>query len=221
MGSAVSGIAVCRFCSRRVSPGDASGNRAGGEFFTEHQKRLINRTWRYLANDLTGHGSKVFLRIFDVMPTARDLFPSLRYCQTHEQLVNNPVFKGHASRFMQAVGAVVDHIDDPEGGLSQLLRELGEQHVNFFGFDQLYFQRFSESMMYVWTNELGNKLTPGVRLAWQAVFDFIMTKMREGYEEGQEAANLRKQTGGTEREEEITNDPGLPLPAISGSTSPN
>ena len=40
-------------------------------------------------------------------------------------------FKGHASRFMNAVGAVVDNLQNLEETLTPLLVGLGENHVHF------------------------------------------------------------------------------------------
>jgi len=89
----------------------------------EHEIRLINKTWKLLSTDMTGYGTKVFLRIFQKNPKLKQLFP----CRDveGEELLKNKHFKGHASLFMQAIGAAVDNIDCLEENLAPLLLGLG------------------------------------------------------------------------------------------------
>ena len=137
-----------------------------------------------MGTDLTARGSKVFLRIFEKNPYVKKIFP-FRDCEG-EDLLKNPSFKGHASRFMQAVGAVVDNINDPETALSPVLIGLGKNHTSFEGFKPEYFGAFTEAMQYVWRTELKVKYTPEVAETWDMVFIFIMQTLKEGYvrEEG-------------------------------------
>lgn len=123
------------------------------EVFTERQKILVRKTWKYLSNDLTGYGTMVFLRIFEQHPHVKKLFPSI--CNDEgETLLKNPLFKGHASRFMQAVGAVVDNLDNLEEALAPLLIGLGRNHINFMGFRSEYFEAFTHAMVHVWKGQL-------------------------------------------------------------------
>lgn len=149
------------------------------EVITPQQKKIVKRTWRYLANDMTGHGKKVFLKIFEMNPHVKDLFP----CRdvTGEALLRDSNFKGHAARFMQAVGAAVDNIDDLGSSLSPLLIGLGRQHTTFSGLQPEYFNAFTEAMLFVWQQELKDKFTEDVRGAWKTVFDFLMSRLKEGY----------------------------------------
>ena len=150
--------------------------------FTHHQKHVINKTWKYLANDLTGNGSKVFLKIFQLEPKIKQMFP----CSDidGEELLRNINFKGHASRFMQAVGAVVDNMDDPERELATLLMDLGRQHRHYEGFKPEYFNIFLQALVCVWEQELGKKFTVDARDAWNVVFTLIVDDMKDGFTAG-------------------------------------
>ncbi|KAK3096804.1 hypothetical protein FSP39_003494 [Pinctada imbricata] len=157
------------------------------EASSERDKQLVRRTWRLMAVDLAGNGSKVFLRIFELRPELKQLFPFRDVIG--DELMKNPTFKGHASRFMQAVGAAVDNIDDWEAAFSPLLLGLGRQHINFGGFKPEYFNAFADSMMFIWEQVLGDRFTTEARCAWQGVFEFIMLKLKEGYAEADTERN--------------------------------
>lgn len=175
------GICSAKLCAFRISPksNDGSPRDTGTRLFSDRQKAIIVKTWRYMGNDLTGRGSKVFMKIFELHPEVKQLFPSLKDYEG-EALLKNPNFKGHASRFMQAVGAVVEHIDSPDT-LSPVLVSLGQRHVTFSGFTPAYFAAFTEGMMSIWAQELGKTFTEEVSEAWKTVFDFIMSSLQDGY----------------------------------------
>lgn len=80
------------------------------------------------------------------------------------------------------VDAVVENIDDPDGVMGPFLVGLGRQHVTFGGFKPEYFDAFEEAMTTVWAEELGDKFDVMARQAWKVVFQFIMHKLRKGYE---------------------------------------
>ncbi|XP_064596366.1 neuroglobin-like [Liolophura sinensis] len=159
-------------------PGNAKNHHSNLQI-SDEQKHVVKKTWKLLSNDMAGHGSEVFLRIFQLYPHVKQLFP----CRDAEgeELLHHPTFKGHASRFMQAVGAAVDNIDDLDEALRPLLIGLGRQHIHFKGFRPDYFNAFTESMMYVWQQELKEKFTDFAKEAWKTVFDFIMGTLKEGF----------------------------------------
>ena len=150
------------------------------ETFNLHQRRLVLRTWRYLAVDIPGHGSIVFLRVFQLQPAVKALFP----CRDvpDDQLTSDPNFKGHSTRFMQAIGAVMDNIEDPERTLNEILLSMGRQHCYYKGFKVSYFDAFVEAFVYTWELILGNKFSGDTRNAWLVVFNFIKNKMALGYQ---------------------------------------
>lgn len=160
---------------------------------SEKDKALIRRNWKYLACDLTGRGAKVFLRIFRDNPEVKLLFPF--HALEGEELIRDANFRGHASRFMQAVGAVVDNIDDFEAALTPLLNGLGQKHIHFRGFNPSLFDAFQEAMLEVWAEDLGNKLTCEGQGAWIKVFGFIKGELQNGY---LQAVHQSKQSDGSD-----------------------
>ncbi|XP_071115047.1 hemoglobin subunit mu-like [Haliotis cracherodii] len=158
-------------------------------YISGKQRMLVQKTWPYLAGDIAGIGSKVFIRIFQLYPNVKQLFP----CRHKEgkELLQDQNFKGHASRFMQAVGAVVDNIDDLDRSLSPLLIGLGRQHIHYNGFIPENFDAFTESMTLTWSEELKGRFTEEVKDAWEAVFDFIMMKLKVGFAQARDERDKR------------------------------
>ena len=147
--------------------------------FTDRQKLIVRKTWKILATDLTGRGTKVFMKIFELNPYVKSIFPFKNI--DGEELLLDTSFKGHASRFMNAVGAVVDNLNNLEESLAPLLIGLGETHVNFEGFKPDYFNIFSEAMNLVWKEDLGKRYTMETEEAWTEVFEFIMENLKVGF----------------------------------------
>lgn len=154
----------------------------GGEntlILDETEKRVISKTWRLVSKDMPSVGTKVFLQIFTIEPTVKKLFPFRDI--TGDALLRDTQFRGHAFRFIQAIGAAVDNIDDINSAMAPLLLRLGKQHVHYKDFDVDYFDIFIRAILHVLENELGSKYTVGVSIAWNHVVDFIISKLKEGY----------------------------------------
>ena len=100
-----------------------------------------------------------------------------------EELLHNLTFKGHASRFMQAVGAVVDNIENTDEDLDEVIKTLGKQHKLHADFKVEYFDVFKQAMVEVWKDELGNIFTMNTKEAWCLVFNYLREKMQAGYDE--------------------------------------
>ena len=148
--------------------------------FSLHQRCLVLRTWRYLANDMTENGKRVFAKVFELKPEVKSLFQYRN--DSMNELVQNASFQAHALRYMQAVGAVMENIEDPDVKLTDLLVNLGRQHIHVGGFRIEYFDAFLEGMMFVWQQQLGHKFSGDTAVAWKIVFNFIRCKMAEGYQ---------------------------------------
>ena len=149
--------------------------------FDSKEKQIIRRTWRYLNGDLTERGSRVFLYIFNARPDLKVAFHLDDI--PNEELHKNFIFIDHASRFMQAVGAVVENMDDLEGTLSPLLMKLGATHVGFDGFEVHDLPLFVEAIMEIWENDLGAaKFKLEHQNTWLKVFTYITSTLEQGYQ---------------------------------------
>ncbi|XP_077977681.1 neuroglobin-1-like [Glandiceps talaboti] len=148
--------------------------------FTFEQIHDLRRTWPKLACDATGNGGQVFLQIFSINPAIKNLFP-FRYVPT-DILSQNEIFKMHSRRFMQAVGACVENLENLDGDVTTLFLELGKKHIKFDGFNVDYFSAYVASMQFVWDLELtGHHYSKSSRELWTVIFKFVVTRMEEGY----------------------------------------
>ncbi|KAL3883343.1 hypothetical protein ACJMK2_029617 [Sinanodonta woodiana] len=158
--------------------------------FDENQICIIKKTWRHFAGDMSRVGCKVFLQIFLLHPSVKQLFP-FRYVKG-DALLQDPSFKAHAFRFMQAVGAAIDNIDNLDEALVPLLLGLGKQHTTFMDFKEEYFNYFSDSMMAIWKDELKSKFDEVTSLTWRLLFTCIMDTMQEGFRQAQQEKHSDK-----------------------------
>lgn len=165
----------------KIKPDRLSTTNTSIHGFTDREKHLIKKTWRVVSNDMPHIGANIFLAIFNYNPEVKQIFP----CRdvTGEALLRDHHFRGHASRFMQAVGAAVDNIHDLDEAMAPLLFKLGTQHIHYEGFKVEYFDIFIEAILKVFESELGGKYTKDVASVWRRVVEFIISQLKRGYME--------------------------------------
>ena len=149
------------------------------EYITEEEKKVIRKTWNKLSNDISGLGVQIFLRIFVLKPDLKQLFPFRN--DKGDELVSDAIFRGHASRFVQAIGAAIDNMDELNNAMGPMLEDLGGQHIRYDGFKPEYWDIFIESVLGIWKKELRRRLTHKASDAWRVLFEFMISKMKEGY----------------------------------------
>jgi len=93
--------------SSSVSVSDANGDT--DLQMTVEAKDRIRSTWPLLSHDPYGIGARVFLRIFQLAPDVRKLFNFDGMSET--ELVDNGLFRIHASRFIRAIDLAVNNLD--------------------------------------------------------------------------------------------------------------
>jgi len=155
-------------------------NRCIG-MWTAEERLIVTYTWKRMTNDIQGNGMQVFLRIFEIAPDVKTLF-SIQHVRPRD-VVRNPVIIGHASRFMQAIGAAVERINECEGSndFDEQLHRLGKKHTHFKGFKPNYFEVFYNAIMWQWERYMGETFTKEVADAWSHVFAYVMWRLKEGY----------------------------------------
>ena len=146
---------------------------------SEDEKRIVKRHWRVLSSDIKELGARVFLQIFREHPEIKQLFPCRDVDDDH--LMTSEEFRGHAYRFMQAVGAVVDNLDNLDKTMSSALIFLGKQHMTFPGIKAYYFDDFYYAITKVWKDLLGKRYTAETEKAWGHVFSYIMEMLKKGF----------------------------------------
>ncbi|XP_045191259.2 neuroglobin-like [Mercenaria mercenaria] len=146
------------------------------------ERHIVRRTWPTLVKDIQGNGLQVFLRIFELCPEVKELF-YLENVRLSE-IARNVIIKAHGARFISAIGAAVDNLDDfdqEDNKLCRLLFILGQQHKRYTGFKPEYFEVFYEALMWQWERCMGDQFTPEVSDTWSHVFVYILEKLKEGY----------------------------------------
>ena len=145
----------------------------------EAEKIIIRRQWRVLSADIKETGTAVFLELFKLNPEMKQLFP-FRH-MNDEDLLDDARFRQHGIRFMQAINAMVENIDDLESSMTDSLLVLGKQHINFMGFKSEYFETFHDAISNVWRKVLGARYSPACAEAWRHIILFIMDTLKRGH----------------------------------------
>lgn len=159
------------------------------EYFTTTQKHILRNSWEYLDCAPVEKGTQIFLKIFASKPQTKKLFPFGNL--DDKEMINNPLFRGHAVRFMHAVGSVVKNLDALDLICAPTLVRLGRKHAWIADFISEYLDVFRISIKEVFQQELGSKCTTELLDAWHEVFKFIASKMHEGYQEAIHDQNVR------------------------------
>lgn len=175
MGCSVSAEPLAKIRPEEKMMDDTHDNN----MISEREKLLIRRTWRIISNNMPGLGASIFLKIFAIKPSVKQIFPFRDI--TGDELIRNHHFRGHASRFMQAIGAAVDNIDALDKTMVPLLNRLGRQHVNYAGFNVDDFDTFVSAIIQVLGKELGTKFTNDVSTAWRHLAEYIIFSLKKGY----------------------------------------
>ena len=148
----------------------------------DDEKRIIQSTWDIMTKDLSENGLQIFLRIFETCPETKALFQveNVRL----SELARNQVIKGHGTRFMNAIGAAVNCLNETNGKpnkLREVLYVLGQQHKNYSGFKPEYFEVFYKALIWRWEFCIKEGFTSQVLDLWTRVFLYIMDGLKEGY----------------------------------------
>jgi len=155
------------------------------EFLSDAEKQLVMTTWRQLqSTDPVGIGIDVFLRIFQLAPDARHAFPSFD-ALSNSQLINNVIFRSHATRFVRAVDFVMSNLDALDVIVVENLVRLGRLHAATVAEFRLeYLAVFEAAMTDVWAQRLGAScFDAATRHAWSKIFCLITSRVRDGYDE--------------------------------------
>ncbi len=79
------------------------------EQLTETEIRIIQTTWAKLEPQADQIGVDIYLKIFEMVPVAKQLFPFRD--AVGEELLKHPYFKGHTKRFFNAIRMAVFNLE--------------------------------------------------------------------------------------------------------------
>jgi hypothetical protein len=160
--------------------GSPDGHKDCDQILNNTQRKLIRDTWNMMSVDKQAVGTKVFLRIFELRPSVKQLFPFRDVWG--DNLLNDPLFRAHALRFMTVVDDAVTNMDGLEATMDKPLFELGETHTKHRGFSTDYFDTFIMSMLFVWAQALQGNFQLDAHEAWKIMLQWMVRKLKQGYD---------------------------------------
>ncbi|KAL2652695.1 hypothetical protein R1flu_020823 [Riccia fluitans] len=157
--------------------------------YTPEQAQLVKSTWQLLKKDAGKNGLTLFLKVFEIAPSAAELFSFLK--DSPIPLEQNPQLKAHALTVFKLVGDAAAQLGE-KGGLDALqatLVDLGVSHYSYGvvneHFDVVKFcllQTIQEGLPELWSPEL--------KAAWAQAYDELTGVIKEVMK-GQKAAQTQ------------------------------
>jgi Globin len=160
--AATNGTAVCT-AATNCGSSRSSPSPPPHEFLAPSEKAIILADWaRLQQHDQVRRqemGYRIFLRIFELAPSARTTFDAFRDLVDRDQLLHNATFRMHSARFMRVVAGVIDNIDDLDVIVIPNLLQLGRIHRTLASERILreHFDAFERAMSEVWAQELRSR----------------------------------------------------------------
>jgi hypothetical protein len=163
--------------------------RDAEQLLTPEQVLLVRLSWEELKTNtgLINLGKKVFLKIFNLKPEIKGMFPFKD--AWGDELIRHPKFVLHSERFMLIIDCCVQNLESIKTEYSEMLTNLGRAHVGYKGFNSENFDVFMKAIWFVWYHQLKDKMDPDVEDAWKKLLQFIITQQRAGYEAELSLAN--------------------------------
>jgi len=147
------------------------------------------RTIRAIPDYEAVAGTILFKKIFELAPGAIGMYtfgpqfaPSGDDDQIKEDLYTSPLFLRHAKGVVQMLDAAINMLGPDMGPIEEALKGLGAKHVNF-GVLPPHYAIVGEALLYTLGAALGDGWTPKVQKGWEAIYDFVSTKMMDGAEQ--------------------------------------
>ena len=153
------------------------------DHFSQHQKNILRETWTIINS--RDHGVEIFTLIFERKPSAKKLFP-FRDLQGKD-LLENPLFRAHAARFMSAISSIIENLDALDVAFIPTLNRLGAVHGWIVGFEEEYLNVFIASIIHVIIKYIGEKNSEEVEETWTHLGQFLKDKLMEGYTQSAKA----------------------------------
>ena len=132
-----------------------------GKKLTRKQVAEIRASFRALQPKVLEASQIFYDRLFEIAPELRKLFRS--------------DIEGQGMRFMTALGAILDHIDDREA-LTPHLRRLAQGH-SAYGVQAENFKPMGQALIWTMRDVLGDDLSAEAELAWERAYDRLADEM--------------------------------------------
>ncbi|CAH1108627.1 unnamed protein product [Psylliodes chrysocephalus] len=93
---------------------------------TTRDKYLIDTTWNTVMEDATGNGVTFFMRLFEINPKHKQVFPFRD--QPIKDLPSDRKFHAHVTSVMYSISSIVKSMDDPEVMIG-IINKIGKNHA--------------------------------------------------------------------------------------------
>ena len=150
------------------------------QILEKSERELIRETWTMMSCDKQAIGGKVFLRIFELRPAIKQLFPFRD--DWGDSLIKHELFLAHSLRFITIVEDAVLHMEGLEAMLGKPMFELGRTHIKHRGFTTDYFDCFLMSMLFIWAQTLKGNFPLEAHEAWKTLLQWMVHKLKQGYD---------------------------------------
>nr|AAD56540.1 hemoglobin [Myxine glutinosa] len=137
---------------------------------SEGEKKAIKESWPQIYQNFEQTSLDVLIEFLQKFPEAQDSFPKFSAKKCHLEQDNE--VKWQASRIINAVNAVVGHLDN-EVAMKQYLKELSVKHSSEFQVDPKMFKELSA----IFVSTIRGKA------AYEKLFSIICTLLRSSYDE--------------------------------------
>lgn len=132
-----------------------------GKKLTRKQVAEIRASFNELQPKVLEASEIFYRRLFEIAPELRQLFRA--------------DIEGQGMRFMTALGAILDHIDNPKELTPHLLR-LAQGH-SAYGVAPAHFRPMGQALIWTMREVLGDDLSESAELAWQRAYDRLADEM--------------------------------------------
>ncbi|XP_065283267.1 globin-like [Dermacentor albipictus] len=148
---------------------------------TEHDKKLIRKSWRKFCERNPDYGVRIFIGMFAKHPEYLQLFPRFRDMELRA-LRHDAKFRAHACAVGHQLSAIVECIEDDEVFV-ELIRKNAANHLPRVGVRPANFEGLFAAALEQMV--AGNRafMTPATVNAWERLFEIMNTITRNVYEE--------------------------------------
>ncbi|URD85981.1 hypothetical protein MUK42_27801 [Musa troglodytarum] len=148
------------------------------EVFTEEQEALVLKSWNVMKKDAANLGLKLFLRIFEIAPSATRLFSFLR--DSDVPLDKNPKLKPHAmSVFVMTCESAVQLRKAGKITVRETtLKRLGANHFKY-GVANEHFEVTRFALLDTIKEAVPDMWCPEMKAAWGEAYDQLVAAIKE------------------------------------------
>ena len=134
---------------------------------TPDQKRLVRETWKQVAPTGEAAADLLYRRLFEIDPTARELFRTTDMFAQRQKL-------------LQTLGFAVSGLDNLDL-MMPTVEDLGRRHAGY-GVTDAHYDSLGAALLWALEQRLGRAWTPAVASAWTEVYGLLSTVMRTAAE---------------------------------------